>query len=173
MGKFQPGQSGNPAGRPRKADRYAAQFRAAEDRVAERFPQIVEDLLRLSHGRYWEVEEEYQAAGTLTTGSGEFEAPMFPDKAPGELVLVKRKRRRAAPDRQALTYLMDRLMGRPAAEGGEAEALLAALLRHIDPSNLTDEQIEQLAAGADPITVLLGGAAAAGAGRGGAPEAHE
>lgn len=173
MAKFQPGQSGNPAGRPRKAERYAGQFRAAEDRIADKLPALLDDLFKLAHGGWWEEEEELKAAGLLTTGSGEFETPIFPDKAPGELVVVGRRRKRAAPDRQALTYLVDRLMGRPGVEGGEAEALLTALLRHVDPSTLSNEQIEQLAAGADPIAVLLGSAPASGPGRGGAAEADE
>lgn len=113
MARFLPGQSGNPAGRTRKAERYAAPITAAEDQIADQLPKLLANMLRLANGDYWEEEEERVPSGLVTTGSGEFESPVFPDKDPAELVVVRRKRRKAAPDRKANEYLIDRILGRP------------------------------------------------------------
>lgn len=133
------------AGRPRKADQYAPEIAQAERRIADRLPRVLDDLFKVGHGDFWEVEEEFQAAGTLTTGSGEFETPIFPDKAPGELVLVKRKRRRAAPDRAALTYLVDRILGKPTAHVEaevEADGALTVRVVYDDDASLGGEASE-------------------------------
>lgn len=88
------------AGRPRKQEKYAAPIAAAEDRIADHLPRLIDNLLHLAHG--WEqVEERYEVAR---------------DRDPQELVLVARIVRRAAPDRKANEYLIDRLMGRPTAK---------------------------------------------------------
>lgn len=159
------------AGRPRKAVKYAAPIAAAEDRLADRLPRLIDDLLKLAHGGWWEEEEELQPARLVEIGQGEVRTLAYPEKDPDALVVVRRRRRRMAPDRQALIYAIDRLMGRPTTEGGEAEAMLTAILRQLNLSSLTDEQIDQLTAGADPIAVLLGALAAQGPGGAGAPEA--
>lgn len=101
------------AGRPRKAERYAAPIAAAEDRIADQLPRLIDNMLKLANGGYCEDEVEYQPAGLVTTGSGEFESKVFPDKPDDELIIVKRRRRRAAPDRKANEYLIDRILGRP------------------------------------------------------------
>ena len=134
---FQPGKSGNPAGRPRKADRYAAPVAQAEDRIADRLPKLVATMLRLAEGGYTIEEEEYQPAGLVEIGQGEGRMLAYPDKPADELVLVKRRRRKAAPDRKAAEYLIDRILGRPTQQveaevqtstGGELrEAFLAAV----------------------------------------------
>lgn len=109
---FQPGQSGNPKGRPPKASKYASEIAAAERLVADKLPMLVKDLLKLAKGGYQIVTEKWEPAGLHTTGSGEFETPAFPDKSPEELVLVERRVSKAQPDRAALQYLIDRICGR-------------------------------------------------------------
>lgn len=112
---FTPGQSGNPAGRPRKAEKYAGQISQAEDTIADQLPQLLAAQLELALGGREQVEEHYAPAGTITIGSGESLALVFPDKPAGELILIKRSRSIAAPDRAAGQYLIDRILGRPVA----------------------------------------------------------
>lgn len=103
------------AGRPRKAELYASQIRAAEDRIADKLPSLIGDLLRLAHGGWWEEEEERQPARLVEIGQGESRTLAYPEKDPDELVVVRRRRRKVAPDRAALTYLIDRILGKPTA----------------------------------------------------------
>lgn len=115
MAKWQPGQSGNPAGRPRKAEKYAGAIAAAEDRIADRLPEIIDAQLQLALGGYEQVEEQYAPAGTVTIGGGEYLTLVYPDRKPDELVLVRRSVSVAAPDRAAGQYLIDRILGKPVA----------------------------------------------------------
>lgn len=39
-----------PVGRPRKADKYAGQIAAAEDRIADQLPNIIDNMLALAAG---------------------------------------------------------------------------------------------------------------------------
>lgn len=110
---FAKGQSGNPAGRPRKAERFASAIAAAEQQIADQLPKLLVNMLKLANGGYYEDELELQPAGSVTVGSGEFASLLYPDKPADELVVVKKKRRRAAPDRKANEYLIDRILGRP------------------------------------------------------------
>lgn len=71
------------AGRPRKLDKYAGQVAAAETRIADRLPELVEALMLLALGEM---------------------GP--PDKAGLRPVLVP-------PDFKAASYLVDRLLGKP------------------------------------------------------------
>lgn len=133
------------AGRPRKAEQYAPEIAAAERRIADKLPGLVDDLLKLAHGGFWEEEEERQPSAIVTVGSGEFEMPAFPDKRPDELVLVKRKRRRVAPDRAALTYLIDRILGKPTTHVEaevEADGALTVRVVYDDDADLGGEAPE-------------------------------
>ncbi|MDP9415968.1 MAG: hypothetical protein M3Q08_18155 [Pseudomonadota bacterium] len=109
---FEKGNPGGP-GRPRKTDKFAGQIAAAEQRIADTLPSILEAQLLLAHGGFEEVEEEWQPARLVTIGSGELEQPAFPELPPDQLVLVKRKHSIAAPDRAAGQYLIDRILGKP------------------------------------------------------------
>lgn len=85
---FQPGQSGNPAGRPKKAARFASQIAAAEQQIADRLPQLIAAQLTLALGvTVQEVDRD--------TGG----------------VLIYQK----PPDHKAGAYLIDRLLGKPTA----------------------------------------------------------
>jgi hypothetical protein len=85
MAQFTKGQSGNPAGRPSKADKFAGQIAKAEGRIAKNLVRYIENMEALADGIY--VEEM-----TLE----------------GARVVYKRP-----PDRQANQYLIDRIMGKP------------------------------------------------------------
>jgi hypothetical protein len=67
VAKFQPGQSGNPKGRPAKREKYAGPINRAEKSIAEKLPDLVNRLIDLA------------------------------DEG----------------DRQALMYLLDRILGKP------------------------------------------------------------
>lgn len=110
---FQKGQSGNPAGRPRKLDRHAGAVVKAEKRVADRLPELVDNMLILANGGYQRVEEQWAPAGSLYIGSGKDSVKMYPDLPDDELVLVKRTVSIADKDRQANEYLINRIMGKP------------------------------------------------------------
>ena len=45
---FQKGQSGNPKGRPRKADSHAGAVAAAEKKIADRLPRLIENMMALA-----------------------------------------------------------------------------------------------------------------------------
>jgi hypothetical protein len=110
---FTKGQSGNPAGRPRKAEKYAGQISAAEDWVADRLPEILAAQFKLALGGYERVEEEWQPAGLIYVGSGESACRAYPDLPSDELVLTKRKSSIADADRAAGQYLINRILGTP------------------------------------------------------------
>lgn len=133
------------AGRPKKSEKYGGQIAAAEDRIADQLPQLADLMLKLAKGGYWEVEEEWQPSAIVTVGSGEFEQPAFPDKDPTELVLVKRKRSKAAPDRSAITDALNRILGRPTQRveltGEEGGPIAVDDLR-----GLSSDELRQLAA---------------------------
>lgn len=110
---FVKGQSGNPGGRPKKADKFAAPVARAEKQIVDKLPSLIENMLILANGGYERIEEQWAPAGSLFIGSGKDAVPMYPDKEPDELVLVKRTRSIADKDRAANQYLIDRIMGKP------------------------------------------------------------
>ena len=110
---FTKGQSGNPGGRPKKADKFGAPVARAEKQIADKLPSLIENMFHLANGGYERIEEQWAPAGSLFIGSGKDAMAMYPDKDPDELVLVKRTRSIADKDRAANQYLIDRIMGKP------------------------------------------------------------
>lgn len=82
---FVKGQSGNPAGRPRNADKNAGAVAAAEQQIRDRLPSLIENMFRLADG----IE--------LQTVSKE-----------GHTLIYT-----TAPDRAANEYLINRILGKP------------------------------------------------------------
>lgn len=74
------------AGRKPKADLFATPIRKAEKRIADRLPFLVDKLFELSEG--------------VLVESTRMDGTPYVYKTP--------------PDRQAATYLVDRIMGKPA-----------------------------------------------------------
>lgn len=109
---FIKGQPGGPGRRP-KAQKFARPIARAEKQIADQLPALIENMLHLAHGGYERVEEEWQPAGLIYIGSGEFARRAFPDLEPDELVMVKRKASIADKDRQANEYLVNRILGKP------------------------------------------------------------
>jgi hypothetical protein len=112
MAKFEPGWKGGP-GRPSKADKHAGAIAKAEKQIADRLPELVANMLHLANGGYERVDEEWQPAGLVFVGSGEFARRAFPELDPDALVMVKRKTSIADRDRAANQYLIDRILGKP------------------------------------------------------------
>ena len=122
------------AGRKPKAEKYEQPINEAEQKIVDRLPQLIDKLVYLAVGGYDQIERKYQPAALVTTGSGEFETPVFPDKKADELVLVERRVSRATPDLKALIYLVDRILGKPTQrqeltgeDGGPIEITPAAI----------------------------------------------
>lgn len=114
-------------GRPRNIDRAMALFReqtaGAMGVYGDSLIEIAEALVKRATKGVVQVEEEFQAAGTLTiqvhernAETGRLEKVVraaFPDLPPGKMVLVRRKKTTLAPSVEAGRYVTDRVMGRP------------------------------------------------------------
>lgn len=101
------------AGRKSRAEKFARPIAAGEKRIADRLPELIDNMLMLANGGYERVEEQWAPAGSLYVGSGEFQRRMYPYKPSDELVLVKRTVSVADRDRAANEYLINRIMGKP------------------------------------------------------------
>jgi hypothetical protein len=112
MGQFKVGNPGGPGRRP-KAIKFARPIARAEKQIADRLPELIDNLFVLASGGYERVEEEWQPAGLVYVGSGEFARRAFPELEPDVLVMVKRKSSIADRDRQANEYLINRILGKP------------------------------------------------------------
>lgn len=101
------------AGRKRKADKYQPQINKAEKRIADRLPQLIDNLMHLADGGYSRVKEKWAPAGTVLVGAGEMQRKAFPKLPDDELVMVERVTEIADKDRAANEYLINRVMGKP------------------------------------------------------------
>jgi hypothetical protein len=112
------------AGRPAKP-KHQAVIERAEKRIADRLPEILDNLFHLATGGYERIEEEWEPAGTVIVDGSEIvetergpravkvKRSAYPDRPADELVLVRRRVSIADKDRAANTYLADRILGRP------------------------------------------------------------
>ena len=118
------------AGRKAKAEKFAGPIAKVEERIADRLPQIVDNLEAIADGNAPRVEEKWEPAGTLMIeklatdpdGNQMFDAKgnpvtvkvlAFPDLPPEQLVLVEKKVVTAGPDFKANEYLANRILGKP------------------------------------------------------------
>lgn len=97
------------SGRKAKAEKFKLPIARAEKRIADRLPELIENMFVLANGGYERVEEQWAPAGSLYVGGGK----MYPDLPDEELVLIKRTSSIADRDRAANQYLIDRIMGKP------------------------------------------------------------
>jgi hypothetical protein len=106
------------AGRKRKYEKYQSAIEKAELRIAQKLPEILDNLELIADGGQQITTEKYQPAGlvTLTKQDQEgntYQVPAFPDLDPLEPVMVERTVVTAGKDLRANQYLMDRVAGRP------------------------------------------------------------
>lgn len=110
------------AGRPRNAEKYAAEIQAFNDLVAQRLADRYAALELLADGGYEQITEVFEPAGLVQvtreviTDDGRtvnVKELAFPELPPEQLVCVRRTRQIAAPDRRANEYLVNRILGTP------------------------------------------------------------
>lgn len=119
-GGYRPG-----AGRKPTREKFKRPIADAEKRIADRLPELVDNLMHAADGGYERVTVEWAPAGLQTVEDVDFDdkgrpvrkrVPAFPHLDPAELVVVKRTVEIADVDVKANTYLLDRIMGKPAAD---------------------------------------------------------
>jgi hypothetical protein len=108
------------AGRKPKADKYAGAINRAEKKIADKLPQLVDNLLKLANGGFEVVEEKWipRAAfslGDIIANQAGADTPEGKEaiENPFEMVLSERKSYIAQPDRASNQYLIDRIGGKP------------------------------------------------------------
>jgi len=148
MAKFKVGNPGGPGRKP-KADKFARPIARAEKQIADRLPELIDNMLMLACGGYERIEEEWQPAGSLYIGSGKDSVKMYPDLPDGELVLVKRKRSIADRDRAANEYLINRILGKPT-ERQEFSGPEGAPIEVSDARSILAERLARRAGRPDP-----------------------
>lgn len=122
MAKFQPGVSGNPNGRPKRTEAYAEKIGAAEGKLGSKLAKVAEKQLELAIGGFEIGTEEWQPARLVLVDDYEIDGNgksykikrmAYPNADPDEMVLVKRTRALAAPDRSAGQYILNQFLGKP------------------------------------------------------------
>jgi hypothetical protein len=108
MSKSKRGGARPGAGRKKRSVKHAGPVATAEQRIADQLPSLIENMLKLAHGGYQRVEEEWTPLAD-ESDDGETSTP----SGPHPLVMTKRKVSWAEPDRSANVYLIDRILGRP------------------------------------------------------------
>ena len=108
---FIKGQPGGP-GRPKKADKHAGAIARAEKQIADKLPDLIARMFELANG------VPTTDVNIITGEKTVYEKP---------------------PDRAALVYLIDRIMGKPTERqeitGADGEALFK-VYEGIDPSKV-------------------------------------
>lgn len=106
------------AGRKRKYEKYQTAIEKAELRIAQKLPEILDNLEVLADGGQQVETKKFQLAGLVTITKQDkegnsYQVPAFPNLDPLEEVMVERTVVTAGRDLRANQYLADRVMGRP------------------------------------------------------------
>src|SRR5579883_1471620 len=122
-----PGRSGGArpgAGRKPKRELYAAHIAGTEDRIAGDLAAHIQTLTQLANRGRHQVEVTLQPAGLAhrdveeevldsegnPTGKVRWRrVSAFPDLPPDQLVIISRRETDLGPDRNAVTYLLNRI----------------------------------------------------------------
>jgi hypothetical protein len=126
-------------GRPRKADKYGGHVAAAEDLIADRLPALLDRLFELAEGV--EVQSEHPN---------------------GSIRVYSRP-----PDREAIRYLLDRIMGKPIERREEEHSGgLTVRVEYADAGTPSDDHLDASEAAPGPEADPPGGEAVQRAGDG-------
>lgn len=98
------------AGRPSKQTKYEAAATVVE-RAFDELEQNYLNMRDLADGKVEIVHEEWAAAGTIKRGLAKGSELVFEGREPDEMILVRRKVTRLAPNLAANEYLTDRVIG--------------------------------------------------------------
>jgi hypothetical protein len=99
------------AGRKRTRDKYETEINAAECKIADKLPAIVDNLLHLANGGYERVKEKLELS-EVRDENGCILRDRKGDPL-RQLVVVERTVEIADKDRAANEYLLNRILGRP------------------------------------------------------------
>jgi len=113
------------SGRKKNAEKYESQLNQAHDKIAGKFPQLVDVMLKSALKGHKLVKEVLEPAATVMVDDVEIQdganGPVsvrikrlaFPDLEPDAMVVVQRVITQTAPDREAGKYLLNRIAGTP------------------------------------------------------------
>lgn len=107
------------AGRKKKSEKFQTEIEVAEQRIADRLPKIIDNLMHLANGGYKRVEEKFERVEMR--GEDGLKKRDGNGQIITELICVERKVTIADKDRAANVYLADRILGKPT-ERHEIEA---------------------------------------------------
>ncbi|MDQ2730508.1 MAG: hypothetical protein M3Y56_02525 [Armatimonadota bacterium] len=109
--KGKSGGSRQGAGRKSKAEQFKTPITNAEKRIADRLPQVLDNLFHLADGGYERVEEKWELREVFVDDVDQDGEKIRVGRH--ELTLVERKVTYADKDRAANIYLADRILGKP------------------------------------------------------------
>lgn len=126
------------AGRPPKAETYESEIGAANKKIADHLPMLVDNLLKLAAGGFEVIEDKYQPAWYVMATANKSQArknKADPMQAGGEgleltpellefnsgMTLIERKVTYAQPNLPAIIYLTNRIMGTPVAKVAQTD----------------------------------------------------
>jgi hypothetical protein len=119
------------SGRKRTRDKFESQINAAEQKIADRLPEILDNLFHLANGGYQRVKEKFELAKKRDAKG----RVIYDDKDEPlmEMVCVERTVEIADKDRAANVALMERILGKPAQshelDAGDGEVATFAIVR--------------------------------------------
>lgn len=147
------------AGRKPKSYLYQRHIQKADKYLAPKMEELLKLLEEMARGQIEMVRETWKPAALILVERVELQevsvgedtrlvpvkskVSAFPNKRPDDMVLVDKRILSGVRDRQALIYLVNRIMGRPAGQPEEPEEATSVAARY-DLGKLTGEEIELL-----------------------------
>lgn len=145
------------AGRKPKSHLYPIPVAEADDYIAPSLRAYMELLDSLARGQIESVRERWMPSALVQVERVDIQetergslvpvkskVPAFPNLRPTDMVLVEKRIESGMPDFRALTYLINRIMGRPAGQPDSLETDEATEL--YDLSKLSSEEMDALSA---------------------------
>jgi len=92
---------------------YPEEIDHIEGRIVGELDLLLNNLLMLAKGEHEVVTDHYLPSELVCTDVGGVRRLKYPDAEPGKMVLMGRTVVKTGPDRSALKYLINRIMGVP------------------------------------------------------------